>query len=49
MDDKELAELILALQTTTPLSRVNIAEARAVFARIAELGYTITKPAPANG
>jgi hypothetical protein len=50
MTDSELATLIQDLQTHTPLSRINIAEVRQVFARLDAIGYTVAKqaPAPAN-
>lgn len=44
LTDAELTELILALQGSTPLARINLAEGRAVFAKLAELGYTLAKP-----
>lgn len=44
--------MIVELRNGTPLSRLNHSECHAVFDRLAELGYTVTKPAPvdpANG
>jgi hypothetical protein len=41
-------KLVMELQRTTPLSRLNLAEGRAVIARLIELGYTLTPPAPAS-
>jgi hypothetical protein len=49
MNDADLDALIMNLQSTTPLVRLNQPEARSVFEKLAELGYTITKPAPVNG
>ena len=49
LTENDLGELILALQNTTPLARVNLAEARDIFARLAELGYVLTKPIASNG
>ena len=48
MTDNELSALIQDLQTHTPLQRVNIVEARAIFARLDELGYVVAKPAATN-
>ena len=45
LTDAQLDDLIVALQTTTPLTRVNVTEAKVIFAKLAELGYTLTKPA----
>lgn len=47
MTDAELVSLILTLQSSTPLSRVNLAEAKVIFAKLAELGYVLAKPATA--
>ena len=46
LNDTELSDLITALQSSTPLSRVGHDEARAIFARIALLGYVISKTKP---
>lgn len=51
LTDKERDALIMDLQNHTPLQRINIAEARVVFDRLATLGYTLqppTKPADAG-
>lgn len=47
MTEAELDALIIALQTQTALGRVNVVEAHAIFAKLAELGYTVTKTEPA--
>jgi hypothetical protein len=44
MIDTELHDLIMDLKNGTPLVRLNDTEAKTVFAKIEELGYTITKP-----
>ena len=49
MTEVELDTLILELQSTTPLSRVNHSEAHVIFARAAELGYKLTAPAAPIG
>lgn len=47
--NKELNALILELQRTTPLGRINHSESHVVFARLAELGYGLTAPAQPIG
>ncbi len=45
LTDAELADLINALRDHTALGRIALGEAETIFAKLAELGYTITKPA----
>jgi len=45
MTEADTNTLILELQRSTALNRVGHGELHAAFARIAELGYTITAPA----
>jgi hypothetical protein len=50
MTDADLNTLILELQRTTALGRINHSEAHTVFARLTELGYGMTAPAsPISG
>lgn len=46
MTDQELSDLIMALQSSSPL-RATVAEAEVIFGRMAALGYTISPPAAA--
>jgi hypothetical protein len=45
MNTEDTQALILELQRTTAFARIGLAELRTAFARIVELGYTITPPA----
>jgi hypothetical protein len=50
MPEAELNALVRELHRTTPLGRLALDEADAVFAKLTELGYVITKPPqPAAG
>jgi hypothetical protein len=42
--DNLLYDLITHLQTATPLGKLSLPEARAVFARLSQLGYVIEIP-----
>jgi hypothetical protein len=45
LTDTEMNALIGDLRNHTPLGRLNQVEATAVIAKLAELGYTVTKTA----
>jgi len=46
LSETELHQLIQDLRTQTPLGRLNVIEAEAVFAGLAELGYQLKAVAP---
>lgn len=46
LTDNELSEMVLMLQSTSPLVRLSNMEARTVFELLQQRGYKITPPKP---
>jgi hypothetical protein len=48
ISEAELQQLLMALRNITPLGRISLVEAEAIFAALASNGYRLAKAAP-NG